>query len=137
MIGEAAQKYGIVVRDRTFDAAVFYTEEPPAGSGSVLAALLDGKSRGTALKAFPWDKLEVLDAPTCSGYGTTCTATQRAVIDVNDRPATGSILNLDTRASVVNFGRSRVDWDLDGDGVYETAAGGAPCARFVPRTPGP
>ena len=68
MIARAAQRYGIVIRDETGWANVFYAE-PRTGRGRNQARrLLDGESPSDALAAFPWGKLEVLNAPLCTSY---------------------------------------------------------------------
>jgi hypothetical protein len=72
MLAQAAQTYGIVIRDKTYGADVFYTQQPTAGQANPVTPLLKGQSLGTALKAFPWNDLEVLDAPVCNNNGSMC-----------------------------------------------------------------
>jgi hypothetical protein len=134
MLAEAAQRYGIVVRDRTHDANVFYTQEPAPGEPNPVTPLLEGLYTGTALKAFPWERLQVLDAPLCSDFRG-CTIASRASIEPEPaRPAPGSAVTLDTSNSMLEHPRTRVDWDLDGDGSFETA-GGAGVTRRIPAGP--
>lgn len=124
MIAEAAQKYGIVVRDQTYSANVFYMEQPLPGQANPITPLLAGQSLSSALAAFPWSDLEVLNAPTCTGwswYG--CSATQQAVINVNGSETVGSTVTLDTSNSVLNYPRAQVQWDLNGSGTFATPGG--------------
>jgi hypothetical protein len=62
MIAEAAQRYGLVVRDKG-GAVTFYGEDPaPTGANPYYGA--DGFYRGQdprqVLSRFPWDKLQLL-----------------------------------------------------------------------------
>lgn len=137
MIAKAAQRYGIVVRDRTFSSNVFYVQAPDPGSTSPTAALLDGTYANKALLAFPWDRLQVLDAPTCTATGS-CTVAQRAVVSLDTpEPRVGDPIAVDTANSALEHPRTAVEWDFDGDGTYEQAAGRAVKASFVPTTAGP
>jgi hypothetical protein len=122
MIAEAAQKYGIVVRDQTSSSNVFYAEQPLSGQTSQVSALLAGQSMSNALAAFPWNQLEVLAAPTCTS-SSGCSATPKAVINVDGNPAVGSTVTLDTTNSVLNYPRSQVQWGLTGGGTYGTPGG--------------
>jgi hypothetical protein len=136
MIARAAQKYGIVVRDRTLWNTVFYVQTPPPGYGNPLTALLGGKMLDKAMLTFPWSRLQVLDAPTCSG-GFECEATPEAVIDVaTTAPTAGSPVTLDTSRSVLNHPRALVEWDFDGDGTYEAERGTGVSTRFTPTSGG-
>jgi hypothetical protein len=136
MIAEAAQKYGIVVRDRTWSANVFMTEEPQPGETNPFTPLLGGKYANEALKAFPWAKLQLLKTTTCTGWAA-CNAPETAVVDLNTAaPRVGQPVTLDTTNSVLNQPRAQVRWDLDGDGTYETNAGSAVQETFVPTSAG-
>ena len=135
MIAEAAQKYGMVIRDRTYSTNVFVTEEPHAGETNPFKPLLDGQSPSDALKAFPWTHLQMLQAPACPASGA-CDTTQRATINLSGSPKVGTPLTLDTSNSVLNQPRDQVLWDLDGDGRYETDANAAVKETFVPRAAG-
>ncbi|HWD75967.1 MAG TPA: hypothetical protein VG371_12570 [Solirubrobacteraceae bacterium] len=122
MIAEAAQRYGIVVRDQTSSSNVFYAEQPLPGQTNPVPALLAGQSMSSALAAFPWSQLDVLAAPTCTSWSG-CSATPQAVINVDGNPAVGSTVTLDTTNSVLNYPRSQVEWDLTGSGTYITPGG--------------
>ena len=70
MIAEAAQRYGIVVRDRTHHASAFYAEDvsptgvdPYRGQGGVFG----GMPPDQVLAGFPWDRLQVLRMHLCAG----------------------------------------------------------------------
>jgi len=58
MIAEAAQRYGIVVRDRAA-AVVLYAEDPAPLGANPYPALFDGSARDV-LRRFPWDRLQLL-----------------------------------------------------------------------------
>ena len=51
-------------------------------------------------------------------------------------PTAGDRVRLDTSNSVLDFPRSRVRWDLDGDGQFELDAGRACDAIVTPTQPG-
>ena len=137
MIAKAAQKYGIVIRDRTWSANVFYVESPEEGQTSPVGALLNGAWPDKALVAFPWDKLQVLDGQSCTVSGS-CIATPKAAIDVDTAaPRVGEPVALDTSNSVLEHARTAVEWDFDGDGVHESPRGRDVKASFVPDAPGP
>jgi hypothetical protein len=59
MIARAAQRYGMIVRDRA-DVVAFYAEDPGPTGNTTLAMLLGGASPGQALTPFPWNRLEVV-----------------------------------------------------------------------------
>jgi hypothetical protein len=137
MIAEAAQTYGIVVRDRTWSANVFYVESPEEGQTSQVGALLDGARADQALAGFPWEKLQVLQGKSCTTSGS-CLATAKAVIDVDTAaPRVGQPVALDTTNSVLEHARTAVEWDFDGDGIHEARRGRDVKATFVPAAPGP
>ena len=135
MLAVAAQKYGIVVRDKTWNNTVFYTEEPQPGQANPLTGLLGGLYPDQALKAFPWARLQMLEAERCTGTGG-CVTPQKAVISVNGTPRAGSPVMLDTSNSVLNHPRAKLQWDFDGNGTYESNWGAARTASFVPATAG-
>jgi hypothetical protein len=123
MIAKAAQRYGIVVRDRTYGPNVFYTDGRP-GEHTRADTLLEGKSPNQALKAFPWDKLQLVDAPLCVRKWGRCQVKPKVRIREDaEAAATGSGIRLDTSNSALNQPRRSVQWDLDGDGTYETSTG--------------
>jgi hypothetical protein len=136
MMAVAGQKYGIVIRDRTYSTNAFVGEEPQPGQTNPFEAALDDRYPDAALKAFPWDRLQLMRATSCSGWGA-CDAPESAVVDASPVPtAVGDIVTLDTTNSTLNFPRARVRWDLDGDGTFETNGGSAVKWKFRPRTPG-
>jgi hypothetical protein len=62
MMAEAAQRYGIVVRDKAANVA-FYGEDPiPTGANPYIGAhgFYEGKSAQRILEAFPWSHLQLL-----------------------------------------------------------------------------
>jgi hypothetical protein len=60
MMAEAAQRYGVIVRDKS-GAVVFYGEDPtPTGSKNVYQAALGGTGLGAAMSAFPWSHLQLI-----------------------------------------------------------------------------
>jgi len=59
MMAKAAQKYGIVVRDRSGSVA-FYGEDPITLSGNLWNTAFGGLSPSQLMAAFPWDKLQAL-----------------------------------------------------------------------------
>ena len=64
MIAEAAQRYGIVVRDQTHDAISFYAEDPTRYGDNELYwgrhGFFDDMTPEQLLARFPWNHLEVL-----------------------------------------------------------------------------
>jgi hypothetical protein len=120
MIAEAAQRYGIVVRDTTGNVNTFVGEEAPEGITNPVAELTDGENLQQALAGFPWARLQLLASTMCSGYSKECVTPETAALAVDDA-GNGSHLRLDTRNSVLNQPRAAVAWDLDGNGTFETA----------------
>jgi hypothetical protein len=69
MLAEAAQRYGLVVRDITDHDVGFYAEDPtPTGSNPYTgpAGLFDGLEPWELLREFPWDKLQLLQMHLCT-----------------------------------------------------------------------
>lgn len=69
MLAEAAQRYGIIVRDKTGHATGFYAEDPsPTGSNPYIGpdGLFDGLPPWKFLPKFPWGHLELLRMTLCS-----------------------------------------------------------------------
>ena len=64
MIAQAAQRYGIVVRDQTHDGISFYAEDPTQHGGNKLYSgpdgFFDGMTPQQLLARFPWSHLEVM-----------------------------------------------------------------------------
>ena len=135
MMAEAAQRHGIIVRDRTWSNTVFYTEEVRAGAPDPFRPLLGGKWPDAALKAFPWDRLQLVAAPECTG-STGCRLAEQVTIHADGAARAGAPLALDTSASALEHPREAVAWDLDGNGSFEHDAGRAVGARVVPAAPG-
>lgn len=127
MVAKAMQTHGGIVRDRTFSSWVFYTTGPRADGTNPFTPYLDGQPAYTAFGApggtvpgtFPWDQLQVQDTFRCTvSGGTGCTAPQTVDIKSNKAaPRVGQLVSLDTRNSVLNFPRQKVEWDFDNDGV--------------------
>jgi hypothetical protein len=59
MIAEAAQRYGIVVRDRSGDVTL-YGEDPTPTGADPYPAFLGGQSPLQALQGIPWDRLQLV-----------------------------------------------------------------------------
>jgi hypothetical protein len=60
IMAEAAQRYGIIVRDKTLHAIGFYAEDPSPLGTNPYTRLFDGKSPGELLQSFPWTHLQVV-----------------------------------------------------------------------------
>jgi hypothetical protein len=68
MLAEAAQRYGLIVRDRTSRAVGFYAEDPTrTGTDPYLGAdgLYGGLRPWSFLPQFPWDRLQLLKMTLC------------------------------------------------------------------------
>jgi hypothetical protein len=68
MMAEAAQRYGIVVRDQTSEAHSFFAEDPtPTGTDPYRGkqGFFGGKWPNELLADFPWDSLQVLKLRLC------------------------------------------------------------------------
>ena len=62
LMAEAAQRYGIIVRDKTLQSIAFYAEDStPLGVNPYLR-LFDGKSPSMLLASFPWSHLQVVQS---------------------------------------------------------------------------
>jgi hypothetical protein len=62
MLAEAAQRYGIFVRDQA-EEPVFYAQDPtPTGTNPYAGAhgYFEGKSPSQILASFPWSHLQLL-----------------------------------------------------------------------------
>jgi hypothetical protein len=69
MLAEAAQRYGIVVRDITHHDVGFYAEDPmPTGSNPYTGpgGLFDGLEPWVFLREFPWNHLQLLQMHLCT-----------------------------------------------------------------------
>jgi hypothetical protein len=64
MIAEAAQRYGIIVRDQTHNGISFYAEDPTQYGGNKLYygphGFFDGMTPLQLLARFPWGHLQLL-----------------------------------------------------------------------------
>ena len=66
-MAEAAQRYGIIVRDKTLHAIAFYAEDPtPLGTNPYIR-LFGGKTPGVLLESFPWKYLQAVQSNLNSG----------------------------------------------------------------------
>ena len=59
MLAQAAQTYGIVVRDQS-GCVSLYAQDPTSTGSNPWAAPFDGWSEGTYLSWFPWSHLQAL-----------------------------------------------------------------------------
>jgi hypothetical protein len=69
MMAEAAQRYGIVVRDRTHHGLAFFGEDPsPSGSDPYRGegGFFGGRTPSEVLEGFPWTRLQVLRMSRCT-----------------------------------------------------------------------
>ena len=138
MMAEAAQRYGIVLRDRSWSSTLFYTDAVRPGTADPFKAALAGKAPDKALQAFPWSRLQVLAAPGCVSGKAGCVAAEKAAISASDRtPTVGRPVTLDSRNSFLDQPRTSVRWDLDGDGTYERQGGTAAGTTLIATRPGP
>jgi hypothetical protein len=67
MMAQAAQRYGIIVRDKTLHAIGFYAEDPTPLGTNPYTRLFDGKSPSALLASFPWKYLQVVKLNLKSG----------------------------------------------------------------------
>lgn len=65
MLAQAAQRYGIVLRD-TSGVVDFYGQDPTPGGSDPYAPLLEGKKAWQLLAQFPWNDLQALAAAQCA-----------------------------------------------------------------------
>jgi hypothetical protein len=79
-----------------------------------------GGTRGNGI--FPWEQLKVRDRPLCTGTNKGCVLPNTATIEVDGTPQVGKTVTLDTTNSQLDQPRYKVEWDLNGDGTYETQA---------------
>ena len=140
-VARAAQKYGIFVRDRTWSSWSFYGQQVPDGQTNPYSAAMDGQTYFEAFTSkFPWAELKVLDRPMCTGVsGTGCRPGTAQHVDIqidSQVPTVGAPLTLDTRNSLLEFPRAKVEVDVDGDGTYEVDAGTSAKPVVTPANPG-
>jgi hypothetical protein len=68
MMAEAAQRHGMIVRDRTGAALQFYAEDPHQfGSDPYKGGFFEGKEPRELLEPFPWEHLQVVEMRTKGG----------------------------------------------------------------------
>jgi hypothetical protein len=60
VMAQAAQRYGIIVRDKTLHAIGFYAEDPTPLGTNPYTRLFDGKSPSELLASFPWKYLQAV-----------------------------------------------------------------------------
>jgi hypothetical protein len=68
MIATAAQRYGIIVRDKS-GAVSFYGQDPAAGQTNLWGQALQGQYPSSLLRAFPWSHLQALASATSCCWG--------------------------------------------------------------------
>jgi hypothetical protein len=66
-MAEAAQRYGIIVRDKTMHAIGFYAEDPTPLGTNPYVQLFDGKSPSELLASFPWKYLQAVKTNLTTG----------------------------------------------------------------------
>jgi hypothetical protein len=66
MMVEAAQRYGLVVRDQTYNAITFLGEDPSPRSRNPYKRYYLGRPPSELLTNFPWDRLQVLEMHLCT-----------------------------------------------------------------------
>jgi hypothetical protein len=66
-MAQAAQRYGIIVRDRTLHAIGFYAEDPTPLGTDPYTRLFDGKSPSELLASFPWKYLQAVKSNLTTG----------------------------------------------------------------------
>jgi hypothetical protein len=59
-MAEAAQRYGIIVRDQTGQGLCFWAEDPTRFGTNYRTDLFDGMYPTQYLRSFPWDRLQLL-----------------------------------------------------------------------------
>jgi hypothetical protein len=62
IMAQAAQRYGIIVRDKTLHAIGFYAEDPSPLGTNPYTSLFGGKSPGELLQSFPWSHLQAVQS---------------------------------------------------------------------------
>jgi hypothetical protein len=68
MIAEAAQRYGIIVRDKSGSVS-FYGQDPVPGQPSLWGAALQGQYPNNLLRAFPWSRLQAVASTVSCCWG--------------------------------------------------------------------
>jgi hypothetical protein len=60
IMAQAAQRYGIIVRDKTLHAIGFYAEDPTPLGANPYTRLFDGRSPSELMASFPWKYLQAV-----------------------------------------------------------------------------
>ncbi len=68
MMARAAQRYGLIVRDKTLSSVAFFAQAPPAGTNPY-SSIFGGVPGYDLLKSFPWRHLELLRMTLHRGTG--------------------------------------------------------------------
>ena len=68
MIAEAAQRYGIIVRDKS-GAVSFYGQDPVSGQPSLWGAAFQGQYPNNLLRSFPWNRLQAVASTVSCCWG--------------------------------------------------------------------
>jgi hypothetical protein len=68
MIARAAQRYGIIVRDKS-GAVSFYGQDPTQGDENLWTPALEGQYPNNLLRTFPWSRLQALRSTTSCCWG--------------------------------------------------------------------
>jgi hypothetical protein len=69
VLARAAQRYGLIIRDATASSFGFYFQDPtPTGADPYMGAggLYQGDPRWKIMRAFPWDRLQLLQMTLCT-----------------------------------------------------------------------
>ena len=66
MIAEAAQRYGLVVRDQTGNGISLFGEDPSPRPRNPYRRYFLGRTPAELLANFPWDRLQVLEMHLCT-----------------------------------------------------------------------
>lgn len=72
VIAEAAQKYGMIVRDQTGTATGFYAEDPTRYRTNPYPELFGNRLPSEILATFPWDEVELMEMHLCTREGVPC-----------------------------------------------------------------
>jgi hypothetical protein len=81
--------------------------------------------------------LEVLNSPVCSSVTSACVVTNHVEIQASPAdPHVGESVDLDTSNSTLNYPRSEVRWEYNGDGDFTTSGGADVSATFTPQQRG-
>jgi hypothetical protein len=65
-IAQAAQRYGMIIRDRTHHATALYAQDPVNLDSDPYPELFGGEPPNAILATFPWDGLQVMKMHLCT-----------------------------------------------------------------------